>query len=209
MKREKLLLLIFIALPIYLIVKYATTSTMDSDSSKDVIAVPIVITRYQEHMYFAVVPRSASGCELFFDKWIFKSDSREYGPDENARFLVEGEELGGGLGFDGLTEGRYRYDDFAYVAYTVLSPCSRITGTLAFDDRTESRSSSYLIIYEDYEEIYRSEALDEFLNRIDIDVAINQNAKTIAFRFETTTPEGQPVAKIVLADLLGYVHAGE
>ena len=144
---------------------------------------------------YIFVQNNAYGSELWFDKWHFYNSSS----DEN--FVINEIKYTSGLGYDGNTIEGPDKTGFSFIEYRIASgKYDEITGIFGFDDKTEAKPSSKLLIYVDNSVIYESEPINEDKKSIEVKVPINKDAKTIGFKIETEI-KSDIIPKIVFADI--------
>lgn len=177
----------------------ATNNDMTQNSYNLIDQSVIVVTNESEF-----VQSDALGTELWFNKWSFQklSSGEIVGyPLDEGYFTIEGKVYDTGLGSDGLTIEGFDKRGFSYIEYVVQSGgFTEISGVFGFDDTTEIRPDSKLIIYADGSSIYESEYINEDQNSIEIHAPISSDTKKIAFRFETSI-EQDTIPKIVFAQI--------
>lgn len=190
------------------------TNTLDNDaqtnevisnndtpqSSDDPIEQSVIVVTNESEF----VQSDALGTELWFNKWNFQklSSGGIVGyPLDEGYFTIDGKVYDTGLGSDGLTIEGFDKRGFSYIEYVVKSGgFTEISGVFGFDDTTEIRPDSKLIIYADGNIIYESEYINEEQNSIEIHAPISSDTKKIAFKFETNI-EQDFIPKIVFAQI--------
>lgn len=176
-------------------------SNTDTQQNSDNMIEQSVIVVANESEF---VQSEALGTELWFNKWNFQklsSDEIVEYPLDEGYFTIDGKAYDTGLGSDGLTIEGFDKRGFSYIEYVVQSGgFTEISGVFGFDDTTEIRPDSKLIIYADGNIVYESEYINEEQNSIEIHAPISSDTKKIAFRFETSI-EQDLIPKIVFAQI--------